>query len=597
MRSRLRWRLSVPYVALAAVTLAALALYLLAYVRQVYFDALQQSLVSEARLIAEVVRPDLVSGETQDLDAVADRYAALLGSRVTIMDREGRVWGDSAEDPARMLGHLFRPEVQQALNLGEGEAIRYSDTLQDELMYGAVRVEEGVASGGAVVGFVRVAVPLSATHAKVARFRNAVLSSVAIILLVTWLIQVLLAERIVRPVRRLTEAAERVEAGDLSAYLMPTTSDEIGQLMHRFNAMAQRLRASMDSLESERAQLAAVLDNMADGVMIVDADGRVQLVNPAALRLLRLARAEEALGRSLVQVVHEHQIAAVWQAAARDGRERVELVEAGRQGLLLQVIASPLGEADSGQFVVMLQDLSQVRRLETVRREFVSNISHELRTPLASLKALTETLSDGALDDPPAAQRFLARMEGEIDALTQMVQELLELSRIESGQVPVRLEPVAVRDFVSPAVERLRPQAERAALELIVALPEDLPFVLGDAERLAQVVTNLVHNAIKFTPAGGRVRVTAHAEGDEVFIEVEDTGVGIAPDLLPRIFERFFKADRSRSSGGTGLGLAIAKHIVQAHGGRIWAASQEGKGSRFSFSLLRAEAAQQCPVS
>jgi two-component system phosphate regulon sensor histidine kinase PhoR len=241
--------------------------------------------------------------------------------------------------------------------------------------------------------------------------------------------------------------------------------------------------------------------------------------------------------------------------------------------------------------------LTEIRRLDTVRRDFISNISHELRTPLASLKALVDTLRDGALEDPPAAQRFLDRIETEVDALTQMVQELLELSRIESRQVPLSMVPTSVADVVIPPTERLRPQAERASLSLNVDLSPELPRVLADTERVRQVVTNLVHNAIKFTRPGGQVSVRAYAaagdgrspvadrDGPTVVIEVADTGVGIPIDDVPRIFERFYKADRARSGGGTGLGLAIAKHIVQGHGGHIWAESIEGQGSTFCFSL------------
>ena len=295
----------------------------------------------------------------------------------------------------------------------------------------------------------------------------------------------------------------------------------------------------------------------------------------------------------------------------------------------MQAIVKPFLEGDTAGYLVILQDLTRVRRLETVRRDFISNISHELRTPLAGLKALVDTLRDGALEDPPAARRFLDRMETEVDALTQMVEELLELSRIESGRVPLRLSPTSVADVVLPPVERLQPQAERAGLAVRVELPADLPRVLAEKERMQQVVTNLVHNAIKFTPAGGRIEVTGHRlqvtgsgvrvsvkgdvqrtgsvrpgtwalepfglslrakpgtvpEGNWVLIAVRDTGIGIPPDDLDRIFERFYKADRARSGGGTGLGLAIAKHIVQGHGGQIWAESVEGKGSTFVFCL------------
>jgi two-component system phosphate regulon sensor histidine kinase PhoR len=293
-----------------------------------------------------------------------------------------------------------------------------------------------------------------------------------------------------------------------------------------------------------------------------------------------------ALGRSFVQVAREHQLIELWEnCCEQQEEEQITALELDSLGLFLQVIITPLRDPQTFGRLIVLQDLTRLRRLETVRRDFISNISHELRTPLASLKAVVDTLRDGALDDPPAAQHFLDRIETEADALTQIVQELLELSRIESGQVPLRLVRTPVSDLVLPSIERLRPQAMRAELELSVVLPSVPQSILADPERVRQVVTNLVHNAIKFTTARGQVSVKVEPGRDEVQISVADTGVGIPADDLPRIFERFYKADRARSGGGTGLGLAIARHIVQGHGGRIWVDSIEGQGSTFTFTL------------
>lgn len=587
--TRIRWRILVPVVALILVAMSAVTLYVLNVVRGAYLDSLQAGLSSQATLLADVMADALVPSFDVMPDAAALRatiqpitaeYGDLLDARITVIDSTGLVMGDTAQDPAEMDNHLLRPEVQRALSAGQGTALRFSDTLGYEMMYVAVPVR----SGERTLGVVRVALPVTDIRDAVARVRGAILAGALLATVLAAGLAYVIADRTVVPIRRLTEAVERMAAGDLRARLLPTTRDEVGTLTRSFNAMVDRLRGTIASLDDERGRLAAVLDHMVDGVLITDGEGLVRLINPAATRILGLSQ-EAAQGRSLAQVVRQHEIITLWQQCNETGEEQIELAEVGRQGRFLQGIVTPLGGAEQGACLVILQDLTRVRRLETVRRDFISNISHELRTPLASLKALCETLRDGALDDPPAARRFVDRMDIEVDALTQMVQELLELSRIESGQVPVRLAPVALNDAVTPAAERLRAQAERAGIDLTVDVDGGIPLVLADRERIQQVVTNLVHNAIKFTPAGGSVRVYAAVRGDEVVVSVRDTGVGIPEDDLPRIFERFYKADHARSSGGTGLGLAIVRHIVQAHGGEVGAESVEGRGSTFTFTL------------
>jgi two-component system phosphate regulon sensor histidine kinase PhoR len=561
--------------------MAGLAVYLSNVVRDAYLDSLEAQLGGEAQIIGDVIAPSMAQNRPGTaFDIQANHYAELLDARVTIIDIDGVVLGESDEDRTQMDNHLFRPEVQQALAQGQGSSIRLSRTVKYDMMYVAQRVE----SGGEVVGFARVALPLRQIEANVNRLRWAVFSAALLTVGGAALLAVLIAERTARPVRELTKVVQRMSEGDLHARLLPTTRDEVGTLTRAFSQMSDRLRGTITMLVEERGRLTAVMDNMADGVVITDGDGHVRLINPAAARILEV-KEETVMGHSFAEVARDHRIIDLWQRCREECEELIELVDVGRGRPFLQVVVTPLQDAEPGANLVMLQDLTQVRRLETVRRDFISNISHELRTPLASLKALADTLHDGALEDPPAARRFLDRMEVEVDVLTQMVQELLELSRIESGQVGFEIAPVSVADVVRPPVERLRPQAERADLQLSFDLPPDLPLILADAERMQQVVTNLVHNAIKFTPSGGRVEVLATAGQNEVIISVRDTGVGIPADDLPRIFERFYKADRARAGGGTGLGLAIAKHIVLAHGGRIWAESVEGRGSTFYAAL------------
>ena len=412
---------------------------------------------------------------------------------------------------------------------------------------------------------------------------TAVLGMAAFATLTLWI-----TARQAQTLGELQHMAERISRGEYSARVLPRKQSQEAELIQAVNDMTDRLRSDLRRLADKSEQLSIVFENMADGVLITDELGRVIRLNPAAARLLN-ANPDKAEGRSYAEVVRHHQLIDLWQTCRAEGGEVAAAVELNRN-IFLQAFVTPFEENGTRGYLVILQDLTQVRFLQTVRRDFISNISHELRTPLAALRAIVETLQDGALDEPEYAQRFLQRADGELDTMTQMVEELLELSRIESGQVPLKMSATVVSDLISVPVERLGPLAEREGISVQVANLEDMPLVLADAERMRRVVTNLLHNAIKFTPSGGTVEVSAYVERlplPEVVIQIRDSGVGVAREDQERIFERFYKSDRARTrhQGGTGLGLAIAKHLVEAHGGRIWIASKEGKGSTFFFTI------------
>lgn len=580
----IRWRIALPYVILIAVATLALTFYLSGQVRRVRMSDLQDQLLADARLLADDLAPMLGQPGTtgQSLNAQAHSWAGLLDARVTIIGADGTVLGDSAQDPALMENHLTRPEVQQALATGQGVSVRYSATLGYEMMYAAVAVYNP--TGEHVTGFARVALSLQAIDAGVRRLRLGIALAGLGIVVVAGLLALAIAEYTARPIRRLTEDVERLAGENLGSSLVAVQKDEVGQLTAAFRQMSEQLRDRMSSLAEERGRLAAVLERMADGVVITDESGHVELLNSAAGRLLGTSQAGFH-GIPFAQVVRQYQIIDLWRKSHDSGQEQEDTVEIGLRNLFVRAIVTPFQEGESRGFLVILQDLTRIRRLETVRRDFIANISHELRTPLAGLKALVDTLRGGALKEPHTAKKFLKRMDAEVDAMTQIVEELLELSRIESGQAPLRLSPASVADLVEPPVERLRSQAESAGVGLVVSLPPGLPQVLADLDQIHKVVTNLVDNAVKFTTAGGSVTVSAKPAEEEVVVSVKDTGAGISAEDLPRIFERFYKADRARSRGGTGLGLAIARHIVEGHGGRIWAESVEGEGSTFCFTL------------
>lgn len=389
--------------------------------------------------------------------------------------------------------------------------------------------------------------------------------------------------RILRPLQQLIDAARHIGTGAYKQADIPGASSEVQVLGNALRMTSQQIGAQIEALTTERAMLSTVLKSMTDGVLIADFDGHVQLLNPAAERLFRI-KEFDALGRSVVEVMRHHQLVDLW-SKTREGDPQTISLELGANHTFLQVIGIPLSPQLSERSMLLFQDLTQIHRLETVRRDFISNVSHELRTPMASLKALSDTLLGGALDDPPAARRFVTRMDTEVDNLTLLVNELLELSRIEGGRVNFEFQRITPSTLLIIPTERMSLQAERVGLTLINECPSDLPPVFADKDRISQVIINLLHNAIKFTPHGGTIWVGACQEGKNILFWVKDTGVGIAKKDLTRIFERFYKADRARSGGGTGLGLSIARHMIEAHGGTIWAESEEGSGSSFFFTI------------
>src|SRR5215216_3805271 len=358
---------------------------------------------------------------------------------------------------------------------------------------------------------------------------------------------------------------------------------DIKELEHLSSVIASLIATfgvQQAGLESERSRLATVLDQITDGVLIADTAGLILFANPAAGRLFQFAN---PLGHSVVEVVRNHQLVEAWRRCQQARHIQSESVEVPTRHQYLQLVVIP-DQHTSGS-LLLVQDLTHIRRLETVRRDFVSNLSHELRTPLASLKALAETLQEGALEDPPAARHFVDQIQIEVDALTQMVNELLELSKIESGRFSLQRSPTTAHDLLNSAARRMQVQAERANIDLRVESTDNLPKVEVDSQRLEQVLVNLIHNAVKFTRPGGEVMLYAEPGPGEVRFSVQDTGVGIPTDEVSRIFERFYRVDKSRTGSGTGLGLSIAKHIVEAHGGKIWAESKEGQGSTLYFTI------------
>ncbi len=399
-----------------------------------------------------------------------------------------------------------------------------------------------------------------------------------------------LARRSARTAAAAANAARRLaEGGEPTDFAAPFNHppDE-RDLADAFDRLADSLRRRDDDMALERMLLAAVMETTSEGVITLDSQNTVRMMNQAAQRLL-MTDLDYARGRPLAEIERDFemlQVASLSADTRRMQRAQIELLHPRR---FITVTATPLsGGIGQGGALLTLHDATDERRARTTRREFVSNVSHELRSPLASVRAMVETIQNGAIDDREATLDFLSRIQDDIARMTALVNELLELSSLESGQMPVHLSPTSARETAAAAAARLAAAAKKKGVEMRCGASADAPRVMADPAKLDQILTNLLENALRFTPPGGYVEISARARPRWVDISVSDTGVGISPEHLPRVFERFFKADRSRRDGGTGLGLAIAKHLAQAQGGEIRAESAEGEGSVFTVTLRRA---------
>jgi two-component system phosphate regulon sensor histidine kinase PhoR len=572
----IRWRIAIPFLLLILASTAGLGFYFSHFMRDHHMDNLRSQLTNEARLVGDGSQP-YFGGQEAELDALTERLGQQIDARITIIALDGTVLGDSEEDPAEMESHADRPEVIEALATGVGVNTRHSATLGYDMMYAATPIE----LDGTVVGVTRVALPLTDINAALAHINRTIALVAGVATAVVILLSLLIASITTRPIKELTRLSGKIAQGELDQRIEIDSGDEIGELARAFNQMSAKLKETLHLMATDRDRMTAIVNNMADGVIMTDTEGRVTLVNPATERMLQISQ-EEAIGRYLIEVMAEPEADGLLKRCLDTGEPQLGMVEravAGKQ--FLWVMATPL----EGGSLLIIHDLTELRKLEMMRRDFISNISHELRTPLSSIKVLAETLQEGGIEDAGVASEFLQKIDAEVDKLSQLAVELGELSRIESGEVAFDIKPCPVSQIAHQASDRVRPLAERASLEISLDIPPDIPSVLADRERIEQSLVNLLHNAIKFTPPSGRVGLSAEVHGDKVAISVTDTGIGIPADDLPRIFERFYKADKARAGGGTGLGLAIAKHIVQSHGGDIWVESTEGKGSTFTFTL------------
>jgi two-component system phosphate regulon sensor histidine kinase PhoR len=591
IRRRIAVKLTLTLLGFVAVTVLAAGVYLNHALERLAVESLETRLATAGRLLEDEARGLLTAAASpaalRDFTVRASRPSQ---SRVTLIAPDGRVLADSdvpLAELGRVENHAGRPEVRAALEGRLGHDLRRSATIDAPLLYVALPVTQD----SAVRGVLRLALPLSVVTSSYADVHRAVLFGAGVALVVALGIGLFVAGRVTRPVVEMQAIARRMSEGDFTARAPTRSPDEIGRLGLALNAMAARLRGKIEDLEQEQAKIAAVLDGMVEGVIAVDGKDQIVLMNEPA-RVLFGVGAGRGEGKPLLEVIRNADLHALLGETRRAGERivsRRELTVPGAVERAVQVNAVPLvlAAADVG-VVMLLEDVTELRKLETVRTEFIANVSHELRTPLTAIHGYLETLIGGGLDEPEQAGKFLAIVFRHTERLGRLLDDLTDLSNIELGKVRLRLEPVALPDVVESVLAIMRPRAEARGVALAVDLSADLPDVSADHDRLAQILINLVDNAVKYTDAGGRVTVGARrVDAATVEAVVSDTGVGIPRADLPRITERFYRVDRARSRelGGTGLGLAIVKHLVIAHGGELTIESEPGRGTTVRFTL------------
>jgi len=574
-----RWKLFLSYLVLALLLAGVLLFYVNRSLEQRLVEESRESLLHQAALARLVLT---ASGNGQAPQRTAEQLGSATKARVTLIAPDGRVLADSdvrSDQVSNLENHRNRPEVLQALASGSGSALRYSDTLRVSMLY--VAVADSSADGSVV----RLALPLDYLDAAKRTLHTVLGGALVALLLLALLFSALLSNLTTRPLRAMAEAAARFGAGERGVRMPLQGSDEIGYLAKVLNQMAGRLEDQMDNLASERQRLDAILHGMGEGVMVLDPQGVITLVNPAFRSQLELD--DKAIGKTLVEVCRHPDLLQAYDQHRSTGGEVVgELVLPG--GTTLSTHWVPLGQQQGT--VAVFHDISDLKRIEAIRRDFVANASHELRTPVAVIKGYAETLLDGGLQDPERSQQFVNIIASHAERLTNLINDILTLSKLESKETALELSPLDVCGLLRKDGMLLEEHARQQGITLSVIAPAALPKVLADHGRLEQVLLNLLDNAIKYTPAGGTVTLSAESHDQQIAITVADTGVGIPAKDLSRIFERFYRVDeaRSREQGGTGLGLAIVKHIVQLHGGEVLVSSEQGKGSRFTVLLQQA---------
>lgn len=584
-------QITVTFLVLLSALLLVLGVFVSEKMKSIYYEGKEEQLIETANVARNTLYFLDMPFESAQLNEIVHSLAESLHARITIINQEGNVLVDTAEKPDKMENHKDRPEIKDVLQgkKERGLAVRYSETIQNEYMYVAIPLHD---VSGEIVGVLRTSLSLEEIDEKITNLWRNIFLFLLTIFIIASFVGVRLAKTLSKPIEEMIDVSKQLNQNNYNARVRSKPRGQLGELAHAINTLAANLKFQLDKVAENEQQLSGVMENMASGVLLIDQQGTILLANPAIADILD-ATVDDLIQKHVKEVARNSDLIQLVEECYESKKQvRKDIHFYFPNTRIIDAHLAPYVHRN-GQFkgiIAVLHDVTEVRRLERMRSEFVANVSHELKTPVTSVKGFAETLLDGAIDDPEAARDFLEIIYKESERLDRLIKDLLYLSQIEHQQLPLQVVKFNLNSVVHNVMEALKNQIENKKQQIDI-VNKGVVWLEGDRDKIEQIIMNLLSNAISYTPEAGKITMKLWEEKEKVYFQISDTGIGISQKDIPRIFERFYRVDkaRSRSSGGTGLGLAIVKHLIESHRGMITVDSMEGVGTTFTVTLPKTQ--------